>query len=442
MTAPPQATLPRRTLLRAGTLVLLLGRAHIARGASVLAVRIWPAEDYTRVTIESDGALQAKQFFVTDPPRLAVDIEGIDLLPGLRELVGKLKSDDPNIAGIRAAQNAPNVVRLVIDLKKPIKPQVFNLEPVAAYQHRLVFDLFPEQEVDPLDALIRGGMLDIGAELHEGNYEIVVRARSRLGQLLITDAVVEGVRATVIIDTGAQSSLGNTALREKIRAKRAQEVITTDVNGVDIVGELAFVRSLTIEGLSLTNVPLTFAEQELDWMALHGVNNPVAMEGQEYVWQQLWREFGVKDSELASYFSGPAFTPWQRMGNIENHLGPLPQSWINKKKDLQLQILQRMQALGMKPVLPAFSGYVPKAFKQRFPNAKINRMEPWSGFDRESYWLDPADPLFATVAKRFLELYQATYPVKTAGQYYLADAFNEMLPPLSGDATDAANRDR
>jgi N-acetylmuramoyl-L-alanine amidase len=156
-------SLSRRTLLRTGSLVLLLGAQQIARGANVLAVRIWPAEDYTRVTIESDGTLQARQFFVTEPPRLAVDIEGIDLLPGLRELVGKLKSDDPNIAGIRAAQNAPNVVRLVIDLKKPIKPQVFNLEPVAAYQHRLVFDLYPVNPPDPLEQLIAQRMKDMDA---------------------------------------------------------------------------------------------------------------------------------------------------------------------------------------------------------------------------------------------------------------------------------------
>ncbi len=155
--------LSRRALLRSGSLVLLLGVQQIARGANVVAVRLWPAEDYTRVTIESDGVLQAKQFFVTDPPRLAVDIEGIDLLPGLRELVGKLKSDDPNIAGIRAAQNAPNVVRLVIDLKKPIKPQVFNLEPVAAYQHRLVFDLYPLNPPDPLEQLIAQRMKDMDA---------------------------------------------------------------------------------------------------------------------------------------------------------------------------------------------------------------------------------------------------------------------------------------
>ncbi len=153
----------RRTLLRTGSLVLLLGVQHIARGASVLAVRIWPAEDYTRVTIESDGELKAQKFFVTEPPRMVVDIEGIDLLPGLRELVGKLKSDDPNIAGIRVAQNASNVVRLVIDLKQAIKPQVFNLEPVAAYQHRLVLDLFPVNAPDPLEQLIAQRMKDLDA---------------------------------------------------------------------------------------------------------------------------------------------------------------------------------------------------------------------------------------------------------------------------------------
>lgn len=91
-------------------------------------------------------------------------------------------------------------------------------------------------------------------------FEIVVRARQKLGQLLITDAVVEGVRATVIIDTGAQTSIANNALREMIRTKRASEVTTTDVNGVDLIGQLSVMRDLTIEGLSLTNVPLTFAD--------------------------------------------------------------------------------------------------------------------------------------------------------------------------------------
>jgi predicted aspartyl protease len=99
-----------------------------------------------------------------------------------------------------------------------------------------------------------------GRESSKRGFEIVVRARQKLGQLLITDAIVEGIRATVIIDTGAQASLANNALREKIRTQRASEVTTTDVNGVDIVGQMSLMRSLSIEGLSLTNVPLTFAD--------------------------------------------------------------------------------------------------------------------------------------------------------------------------------------
>ncbi len=144
----------RRSALQLGSLVLLLGTQHIARGATIVAVRAWPSKDYTRLTIESDGEIKARQFLLSDPPRVAVDIEGIELIPALRELVAKVNSDDPNIAGIRVGQNAPNVVRLVIDLKRQIAPQVFSLPPVAAYQHRLVLDLYPTQTADPLEALI------------------------------------------------------------------------------------------------------------------------------------------------------------------------------------------------------------------------------------------------------------------------------------------------
>ncbi|MFZ4287463.1 N-acetylmuramoyl-L-alanine amidase [Variovorax sp. HJSM1_2] len=140
--------------LQGGLLALLLGAQEITRGAGIVAVRVWPAPDYSRVTIESDTALVTRQTFVADPPRLAVDIEGIDLNPALRELVGRVQADDPNIAGIRVGQNAPGIVRMVIDLKRAAKPQVFTLAPVAAYQHRLVFDLYPAQAEDPLEALI------------------------------------------------------------------------------------------------------------------------------------------------------------------------------------------------------------------------------------------------------------------------------------------------
>ena len=150
----------RRLLLQAGSLVLLLGAQQIARGASIVAVRVWPAADYSRVTIESDRALVAKQFFVSTPPRLAVDIEGLDLDPSLRELVAKVQPDDPNIAGIRVGQNTLGVVRLVVDLKQAARPQVFTLAPVAAYQHRLVFDLYPAEAPDPLEALIAERLRD------------------------------------------------------------------------------------------------------------------------------------------------------------------------------------------------------------------------------------------------------------------------------------------
>lgn len=158
----------RRELLGSGLLLLWLGPQQLAHGAQVLAVRIWPAQDYTRLTIESDTELKARQFFVADPPRLAVDIEGVDLAPSLRELVRQVKSDDPNVSGIRVGQNAPNVVRLVVDLKKPITPQVFSLPPVASYQNRLVVDLYPTQAIDPLDELIQQRLGHIESTLAAG----------------------------------------------------------------------------------------------------------------------------------------------------------------------------------------------------------------------------------------------------------------------------------
>jgi len=144
----------RRDFVHSGTLVLLLGAQQIARGASILAVRVWPAPDYSRVTIESDTLLAFTQNFVPNPPRLAVDVQGIDLNPALKELVAKVGANDPNISGIRVGQFSPGVVRLVFDLKQPVAPQVFNLAPVAAYRHRLVFDLYSTLQADPLEALI------------------------------------------------------------------------------------------------------------------------------------------------------------------------------------------------------------------------------------------------------------------------------------------------
>lgn len=154
------AGLKRRVLLQGGSIALMLGVHQIARGATILAVRVWPAADYTRVTIESDARLNSQQLVVGSPPRLAVDIEGIDLNPELRELVGKIKPGDPYINGLRVGQNAPKVVRIVFDLKQSVVPQVFSLAPVAAYKHRLVLDLYPEQAIDPMEALIAERLRD------------------------------------------------------------------------------------------------------------------------------------------------------------------------------------------------------------------------------------------------------------------------------------------
>ncbi|MCT9809314.1 N-acetylmuramoyl-L-alanine amidase [Acidovorax sp. Be4] len=187
----------RRSLLQAGSLALLLGTQQIARGATILAVRVWPAPEYSRVTLESDTPLVAKQFFIASPPRLAVDIEGIDLNPALRELVAKVRADDPNIASIRVGQNSPNVVRLVLDLKQKASPQVFTLAPVAAYKHRLVFDLYPEKAVDPLETLITERLLDTGSGSASAPTQAAAPAPDLLGDLI------------------AQHSQGNAAARPK-----------------------------------------------------------------------------------------------------------------------------------------------------------------------------------------------------------------------------------
>ncbi|MCC7545096.1 MAG: N-acetylmuramoyl-L-alanine amidase [Aquabacterium sp.] len=151
----PKAPGRRRLMKQAlgGSLVLMLGPKELAWGAQLLAVRVWPAADYTRVTLESDTELKAQYFSVPNPDRLVIDVEGLELNAQLKELVRKVSSDDPFIAGIRVGQNKPKVARLVIDLKQTIKPQVFGLAPVAAYQHRLVFDLRPTKAVDPELAL-------------------------------------------------------------------------------------------------------------------------------------------------------------------------------------------------------------------------------------------------------------------------------------------------
>ncbi|MYM36824.1 AMIN domain-containing protein [Duganella sp. FT94W] len=148
----------RRTVLKAGaTLMLSVTAPMRANAAQILAVRVWPADDYTRVTLENDTDLKATHFIVKDPERMVVDIEGLDLNPTLKSLVAKIQSNDPYIKQVRVGQNRPNVVRLVFDLKSEVKPQVFTLPPAGNYKHRLIFDLYPVKEVDPIAAMIEKG---------------------------------------------------------------------------------------------------------------------------------------------------------------------------------------------------------------------------------------------------------------------------------------------
>ena len=146
----------RQALVRLGALALAVTVSDAAHAVAILAVRVWPAADYTRVTIESDAPLAARQFLTPEgPPRLVIDIDGLELDGALRDLVGKVRPDDPYIAGVRVGQYQPRTVRLVFDLKQAVAPQQFVLAPVAAYRHRLVLDLFPQVERDPLLALVQ-----------------------------------------------------------------------------------------------------------------------------------------------------------------------------------------------------------------------------------------------------------------------------------------------
>ncbi|HTJ93416.1 MAG TPA: N-acetylmuramoyl-L-alanine amidase [Pararobbsia sp.] len=153
-TATPNHT--RRQMLRAGvsTLALALIGPRLAHASSVLGVRVWPARDYTRVTIESDQPLDYTSKLLENPDRVVVDLNGLDLDQSLRDLVSKITPNDPQIQSVRVGQFAPHVVRLVLDLKDAAKPQVFALAPAGSYRYRLVFDLYPAVPPDPLMELL------------------------------------------------------------------------------------------------------------------------------------------------------------------------------------------------------------------------------------------------------------------------------------------------
>jgi len=147
-----------RSMGSLGVLVLLFTESELVganTAAKLIGVRIWPSEDYTRITLESDQVLPISHQLLSGPDRLVVDIEGLQLNPTLKDLVAKVKPNDPYVAQIRVGQFQPTVVRLVFDLKEAVKPQLFSLDPIAEYQYRLVFDLYPTNPPDPLMQLVK-----------------------------------------------------------------------------------------------------------------------------------------------------------------------------------------------------------------------------------------------------------------------------------------------
>ena len=170
-------------------------------------------------------------------------------------------------------------------------------------------------------------------------------------------------------------------------------------------------------------------ERFIDWMALNGVNMPLAITGQEAVWQKVWRKYGLTDEQIRAYFTGPAHLPWHRMCNIDGWQGPLPQSWIDGQAQLQKRILSRERELNMKPVLPAFSGHVPRALQEAVGKPlKTTPVGGWGRFAKEyrCTYLNPTDSLFACIQKDFMEEQIRMYGTD---HIYGVDPFNEVAPP-------------
>lgn len=166
----------------------------------------------------------------------------------------------------------------------------------------------------------------------------------------------------------------------------------------------------------------------IDWMALNGVNLPLAITGQEAIWFNVWKKLGITDAEILDYFTGPAHLPWHRMCNLDRWQSPLPESWLAYQAGLQKQIIARERQLGMRPVLPGFAGHVPAALSRVFPDAKITRVMEWGGFPDEyrCTYLSPVDSLFAVIQKEYLTEQTRLYGTD---HIYGIDPFNEVDPP-------------
>jgi len=168
-------------------------------------------------------------------------------------------------------------------------------------------------------------------------------------------------------------------------------------------------------------------QKEIDWMALNGINTPLAITGEEAIWVDLYKKMGFTDKQLDEFFSGPAYFSWFWMGNIDAWGGPLPQHWMDTHKELQKKILERERSFGMTPVLSSFTGHVPPSFKDKFPNAKVKKTNWDAGFP-DVYILDPDDPMFEAIGKKYIEAQTKEFGTD---HLYSADTFNENVPPTN-----------
>lgn len=169
-------------------------------------------------------------------------------------------------------------------------------------------------------------------------------------------------------------------------------------------------------------------EHFIDWMALNGVNLPLAITGQESIWYQIWTEMGLTDEEVRNYFTGPSHLPWHRMQNIDRWFAPLPQCWLDEQLELQKKITARERELNMRPVLPAFAGHVPRDLARIYPDAPMTQLEAWSGYQDEyaCTFLDPMSDLYTEIQKKFVEKETEIYGTD---HVYGIDIFNELMPP-------------
>lgn len=167
-------------------------------------------------------------------------------------------------------------------------------------------------------------------------------------------------------------------------------------------------------------------QKEIDWMAMNGINMPLAVTGQNSVWKRVYNKLGFSDKELESFFSGPAYFNWFWMGNLDGWGGPLPASFMEGHEKLQKFILAQERAFGMTPILPAFTGHVPPSFSKKFPEVKTKKTI-WVEFPEVNI-LDPNEAMFTEIGKLFMEEQIKTYGTN---HYYSADTFNENTPPTT-----------